>query len=54
MQQGRQYDFALNLDREHEGLADKMHELSLRTVKYATYELQDKISYYKEKVKGLI
>ena len=54
MQQGRQYDFAINLNREQEGLADEMHQLSLSTVKYATYELQDKIAYYKEKVKGLI
>jgi hypothetical protein len=29
MQQGRQYDFGLNLDREREGLADEMHQLSI-------------------------
>ena len=53
MQQGRQYDFGLNLDREREGLADEMHQLSLTTVKFATWELEEKLAYYREKVKEL-
>jgi len=53
MQQGRQYDFGLNLDREREGLADEIHQLSLTTVKLATWELEEKLAYYLEKVKDL-
>lgn len=53
MQQGRQYDFGLNLDRESEGLAEEMHQLSLTTVKYATWELEEMLKEYKEKVKSL-
>ena len=41
MQQGRQYDFGLNLDREREGLAEEMRQLSLTTVKFATWELEE-------------
>jgi len=53
MQQGRQYDFGLNLDREREGLAEEMHQLSLTTVKFATWELEEKLAYYRAKVKEL-
>ena len=53
MQQGRQYDFGLNLDKEREGLADEMHQLSLTTVKFATFELEEKAEYYKGLVKDL-
>jgi len=53
MQQGRQYDFGLNLDREREGLADEMHQLSLTTVKLATWELEEMLKHYCEKVKDL-
>ena len=53
MQQGRQYDFGLNLDRESEGLAEEMHQLSLTTVKFATWELEEMLKEYKEKVKSL-
>jgi hypothetical protein len=53
MQQGRQYDFGLNLDREREGLADEMHQLSLTTVKFATWELEEMLKHYREKVKEL-
>ena len=53
MQQGKQYDFGLNLDREREGLAEEMHQLSLTTVKFATYELEEMLKYYLEKVREL-
>ena len=53
MQQGRQYDFGLNLDREREGLAEEMHQLSLTTVKLATWELEEMLQEYREKVKSL-
>ncbi len=51
MQQGRQYDFGLNLDREREGLAEEMHQLSLTTVKFATWELEYMLQDYKNKLK---
>ena len=51
MQQGRQYDFGLNLDREREGLAEEMHQLSLTTVKFATWELEEMLQDYKNKLK---
>jgi hypothetical protein len=47
MQQGRQYDFGLNLDIEREGLAEEMHQLSLTTVKFATWELEEMLKEYK-------
>jgi hypothetical protein len=53
MQQGRQYDFGINLDREREGLAEEMHQLSLTTVKFATWELEEKLAYYRQKVREL-
>ena len=53
MQQGRQYDFGLNLDREREGLADEMHQLSLTTVKFATWELEEMLKHYLQKVKEM-
>ena len=53
MQQGRQYDFGLNLDREREGLAEEMHQLSLTMVKFATWELEEMLKEYKQKVKSL-
>ena len=53
MQQGRQYDFGINLDREREGLAEEMHQLSLTTVKFQTWELEEKLEYYLQKVKSL-
>lgn len=53
MQQGRQYDFGINLDREREGLAEEMHKLSLTTVKFATWELEEKLAYYRQKVREL-
>jgi hypothetical protein len=53
MQQGRQYDFGLNLDREREGLAEEMHRLSLTTVKFQTYELEEMLKHYLQKVKEM-
>ena len=53
MQQGKQYDFGLNLDREREGLAEEMKQLSLTTVKFQTYELEEMLKYYLEKVREL-
>ncbi len=48
MQQGKQYEFAKNLDKESKGKADAMHVASLQTVKYQTYELEEMIEYYKK------
>jgi hypothetical protein len=53
MQQGRQYDFGINLDIEREGLAEEMRQLSLTTVKFATWELEEMLKDYREKVKSL-
>jgi hypothetical protein len=53
MQQGRQYDFGINLDIEREGLAEEMQQLSLTTVKFATWELEEMLKEYKQKVKYL-
>ncbi len=53
MQQGRQYDFGLNLDKERQGLSEEMHSLSNSTVKFMTYELEEKLAYYRDKVKEL-
>jgi len=34
-------------------LAEEMHQLSLTTVKFATWELEEMLKEYKEKVKSL-
>ena len=50
MQQGRQFEFAKNLDKESQGKADAMHVASLQTVKFADYELEEMIEDYKQKL----
>jgi len=47
MQQGQQYIFAQNLDKESPGKADAMHVASLQVVKFSTVELEDMIFMYK-------
>lgn len=53
MQQGQQFIFAKNLNKEKEGLADEMHALSLQTTKFKDYELEDMIAEYKEKLSSI-
>ena len=53
MQQGRQYEFAKGLDAESEGKADAMHVASLQTVKYQTWELEEMIVEYQDKLSKL-
>ncbi len=53
MQQGRQYEFAKNLDKESEGKADAMHVASLQTVKFMDFELEEMIAEYKAKIADL-
>ena len=54
MQQGQQYIFAQNLDKESKGKADAMHVASLQTVKYMDFELEEMIADYKERLADLI
>tara|TARA_R110000803_G_scaffold42724_1_gene91493 strand:+ start:3089 stop:3247 length:159 start_codon:yes stop_codon:yes gene_type:complete len=51
MQQGQQFIFAQNLDKEAPGKADAMHVASLQTVKFMDYELEEMITEYKQKLK---
>ena len=53
MQQGRQYDFGINLDREREGLEEEMHQIRLTTVNFATWEMEEMLAYYRQKVREL-
>ncbi len=53
MQQGRQFDFGQRLDAEKKGLAMAMAEKSLQTVKFQTWELEEMIEHYKQKVSQL-
>ena len=53
MQQGRQFEFAKNLDKESPGKADAMHVASLQTTKFADYELEEMIEHYKQKLNEL-
>jgi len=53
MQQGRQYEFAKNLDKESKGKADAMHIASLQTVKFYDWELEEMIAEYKAKLEDL-
>ena len=50
MQQGQQFIFAQNLDKESKGKADAMHVASLQTVKFADFELEEMITEYKQKL----
>ena len=60
MQQGKQWDFGINLNREKEGLAELMAEEAKKTVKYLDYELEELIKFYKKaatdlaEIKGVI
>ena len=52
MQQGRQYQFGLNLDTKYgEGVAEKLLIKSKKTVKYSNEDLQELIIYYNNLVK---
>jgi|TARA_R110001592_G_scaffold206108_2_gene456847 hypothetical protein len=46
--QGRQYEYALNLNKEYGyNIAEELLQISRETVKISTPELQEKIEYYK-------
>lgn len=53
MQQGQQFIFAKNLDKESVGKADAMHVASLQTVKFQNWELEEMITDYKQKIEQL-
>ena len=47
MQQGRQYQFGLNLEKKYgEGVAEKLLIKSKQTVKYSYDDLKEMILYY--------
>ena len=55
MQQGRQYQFGLNLEKKYgEGVAEKLLIKSKQTVKYSNEDLQEMILYYNNLVNQLI
>tara|TARA_R110000824_G_scaffold300622_1_gene488634 strand:+ start:1338 stop:1742 length:405 start_codon:yes stop_codon:yes gene_type:complete len=46
--QGKQYEFALNLNKEYGyKIAEELLQLSRETVKFSTPDLEEKIEYYK-------
>lgn len=53
MQQGKQFEFALKLDEEREGMALEIRQRSNETVKFSNPELIEKIDIYKEKSESL-
>ena len=55
MQQGRQYQFGLNLEKKYgEGTAEKLLIKSKQTVKYSNEDLQELIQYYNNLVNQLL
>jgi hypothetical protein len=55
MQQGRQYQFGLNLEQKYgKGTAEKLLIKSQKTVKYSNEDLQEMILYYNNLVNQLI
>lgn len=49
---GEQYKFSLWLDNNYgEGKAEELHAKGLELVKFTNFELEEMISYYKEKLK---
>lgn len=54
-QQGRQYDFARNLDNDYgEGTADRIRARSKKTAKFTDSELRAMIHYYQDQVAILL
>jgi hypothetical protein len=52
--QGEQYKFGLNLDAKYgEGEAEELESLAKSTVKFSSYDYEEKISYYKSAVNKL-
>ena len=51
MQQGKQFEFGLRLGKE---LSEQMYLKSKETVKFADFELQEKIDYYKKELKKFL
>lgn len=51
--QGKQYEFALNLNKEEEGKADKLLYKSREIVKFSTGDIEMLILNYQEKLKRL-
>tara|TARA_R110001592_G_scaffold101704_3_gene287687 strand:- start:16622 stop:17014 length:393 start_codon:yes stop_codon:yes gene_type:complete len=55
MQQGRQYQFGLNLEKKYgKGTAEKLLIKSKQTVKYSNEDLQELIQYYNNLVNQLL
>ena len=55
MQQGKQYQFGLNLDKKYgDGTAQKLLIKSQKTVKFSDHDLQEMIKYYNHLVNQLI
>lgn len=52
-QQGQQYLFSLNLNKEQPGLAERMRIKSMQTVKFTTPQLLEKIEHYRQEVRTL-
>ena len=55
MQQGKQYQFGLNLDKKYgDGTAQKLLIKSQKTVKFSDHDLEEMIKYYNHLVNQLI
>lgn len=46
---GEQFKFGVNLNKQKQGLADKLHAKSRETAKFSNPELLEMIEYYQEK-----
>ena len=51
--QGKQYEFALNLNKEEEGKADRLLSKSRELVKFSTGDIEMLIANYQDKLKQL-
>ena len=55
MQQGRQYQFGLNLEKKYgEGVAEELLIKSKKTIKYSNEDLESMILYYNNLVNQLL
>ena len=51
--QGKQYEFAINLNNEEEGKADRLLSKSRELVKFSTGDIEMLIANYQDKLKQL-
>lgn len=51
--QGKQYEFAINLNKEEEGKADRLLSKSRELVKFSTGDIEMLIANYQDKLKQL-